>query len=178
MAATEALRQLREEAYCRVVKCFLAGEYSMVRRNPKSWTERGDEKGGERERERERGEGEEKRRLTTRTKPKQNLHDQKPQQKEVMLSKLRTELVISHERHAQLRDNIDKGVEAPWLIGANGKPLASAAGGGAAGGGGGAARRRSSGSRSKAGGGGGAAKGGGAAGIRRMGDVALDAHAL
>lgn len=32
MAATEALRQLREEAYCRVVKCFLAGEYSMVRR--------------------------------------------------------------------------------------------------------------------------------------------------
>jgi hypothetical protein len=32
MAATEALRQLREEAYCRVVKCFLAGEYSMVRK--------------------------------------------------------------------------------------------------------------------------------------------------
>jgi len=50
-----------------------------------------------------------------------------------MLSKLRTELVISHERHAQLRDNIDKGVEAPWLIGANGKPLSSAVGGGAAG---------------------------------------------
>ena len=29
MSAADALRALREEAYCRVVRCFLAGEYSM-----------------------------------------------------------------------------------------------------------------------------------------------------
>lgn len=40
MSATEALRQLREEAYSRVMKCFLAGEYSMVRMNMENRTER------------------------------------------------------------------------------------------------------------------------------------------
>jgi hypothetical protein len=30
MAGPDGLRALREEAYCRVVRCFLAGEYSMV----------------------------------------------------------------------------------------------------------------------------------------------------
>ena len=37
------------------------------------------------------------------------------QNKELMLSKLRTELCISDERHEELRQRLDSGEERPWV---------------------------------------------------------------
>jgi hypothetical protein len=37
-----------------------------------------------------------------------------------MLSRLRAELDISSDRHGQLRDAVERGVEAPWLAGGGG----------------------------------------------------------
>ncbi|CAL5226734.1 g9587 [Coccomyxa viridis] len=70
MAATgyvlERLSELREEAYCKVLRCFLASQqYDLG--------------------------------------------------KELMLSKLRTELCIADERHEELRQRLDSGEERPWV---------------------------------------------------------------
>lgn len=40
--------------------------------------------------------------------------------KEAMLSRLRAELDISADRHAQLRDAVERGVDSPWLVGGGG----------------------------------------------------------
>lgn len=37
------------------------------------------------------------------------------QGKELMLSKLRTELCITDERHEELRQRLDAGEECPWV---------------------------------------------------------------
>ncbi|CAK0786367.1 hypothetical protein CVIRNUC_009580 [Coccomyxa viridis] len=62
----ERLSELREEAYCKVLRCFLASQQYDLN-------------------------------------------------KELMLSKLRTELCISDERHEELRQRLDSGEERPWV---------------------------------------------------------------
>lgn len=44
-----------------------------------------------------------------------NLRSLRLQGKELMLSKLRTELCIADERHEELRQRLDAGEERPWV---------------------------------------------------------------
>lgn len=105
-AVQDALRELREEAYARVLKCFVGTPFTMVRK-------------------REDG-ARALRRLALALHPSHPISSNHPfppptkqknkkQTREFIMTKLRTELSISDDRHIELRNALLNGKDAPWF---------------------------------------------------------------
>jgi hypothetical protein len=102
-AVQDALRELREEAYARVLKCFVGTPFTMVSRRERVCFAQGGA-------------------LVAPSPPaiRTHLHPTKTktthtQTREFIMTKLRTELGISDDRHVELRNALLNGKDAPWF---------------------------------------------------------------